>query len=122
MMTIHLHKLRFHAFHGIYAEEKVLGGEFEVNLSVNYTPKRKMVGYGVDRVDVDLNYPRFFVSYSQGLKGVFNSDFNYSKLQLYYRQPLLIGGFGRLFSTLEIGKTFGTVPLSDDLEQRSQRR
>ena len=38
MMTIHLHKLRFHAFHGIYAEEKVLGGEFEVNLSVKYTP------------------------------------------------------------------------------------
>ncbi len=84
----------------------------EVNFSVNYTPKRKMVGYGVDRIDVDLNYPRFFVSYSQGLKGVFDSDFNYSKLQLYYRQPLLIGGFGRLFSTLEIGKTFGAVPLS----------
>lgn len=84
----------------------------EVNFLVNYTPKRKMVGYGVDRIDVDLNYPRFFVSYSQGLKGVFDSDFNYSKLQLYYRQPLLIGGFGRLFSTLEIGKTFGAVPLS----------
>ena len=84
----------------------------EVNFLVNYTPKRKMVGYGVDRIDVDLNYPRFFVSYSQGLKGVLNSDFNYSKLQMYYRQPLLIGGFGRLFSTLEIGKTFGAVPLS----------
>ena len=84
----------------------------EINFLVNYTPKRKMVGYGVDRIDVDLNYPRIFVSYSQGLKGVFNSDFNYSKLQLYYRQPLLIGGFGRLFSTIEIGKTFGTVPLS----------
>jgi hypothetical protein len=84
----------------------------EVNFLVSYTPKRKMVGYGVDRIDVDLNYPRFFVSYSQGLKGVFDSDFNYSKLQLYYRQPLLIGGFGRLFSTLEIGKTFGAVPLS----------
>lgn len=84
----------------------------EVNFFVNYTPKRKMVGYGVDRIDVDLNYPRFFVSYSQGLKGVLNSDFNYSKLQMYYRQPLLIGGFGRLFSTLEIGKTFGAVPLS----------
>ena len=84
----------------------------EVNFIVNYTPKRKMVGYGVDRIDVDLNFPRIFVSYSQGLKGVFDSDFNYSKLQFYYRQPLLIGGFGRLFSTLEIGKTFGKVPLS----------
>jgi hypothetical protein len=84
----------------------------EVNFLINYTPKRKMVGYGVDRIDVDLNYPKIFVSYSQGLKGVFDSNFNYSKLQFFYRQPLLIGGFGRLFSTLEIGKTFGAVPLS----------
>lgn len=84
----------------------------EVNFLVNYTPNRKMIGYGVDRIEVDLNYPRIFVSYSQGLKGVLNSDFNYSKLQMFYRQPLLIGGFGRLFTTLEVGKTFGTVPLS----------
>jgi hypothetical protein len=84
----------------------------EVNFLINYTPNRKMIGYGVDRMEVDLNYPRIFVSYSQGLKGVLNSDFNYSKLQLFYRQPLLIGGFGRLFTTLEVGKTFGTVPLS----------
>lgn len=84
----------------------------EVNFLINYTPNRKMIGYGVDRMEVDLNYPRIFVSYSQGLKGVLNSDFNHSKLQLFYRQPLLIGGFGRLFTTLEVGKTFGTVPLS----------
>jgi hypothetical protein len=84
----------------------------EVNFLINYTPNRKMIGYGVDRMEVDLNYPRIFVSYSQGLKGVLNSDFKYSKLQFFYRQPLLIGGFGRLFTTLEVGKTFGTVPLS----------
>lgn len=84
----------------------------EVNLLINYTPNRKMIGYGVDRMEVDLNYPRIFMSYSQGLKGVLNSDFNYSKLQFFYRQPILIGGFGRLFTTLEVGKTFGTVPLS----------
>lgn len=83
----------------------------EINFMVDYTPKRKMVGYGVDRIEVDYNYPRLFLSYSQGLKGVLDSDFSYSKVQFYYRQPLLIGGFGRLFSTLEVGKTFGAVPL-----------
>ena len=83
----------------------------EINFMIDYTPKRKMVGYGVDRIEVDINYPRFFISYSQGLKGVLDSDFSYSKLQFYYRQPLLIGGFGRLFTTLEVGKTFGAVPL-----------
>lgn len=82
-----------------------------MNVVVDYTPKRKLVGYGVDRIEVDLNYPRLFLSYSKGLKGFMNSDFNYSKVQFFYRQPLLIGGFGRLFTTLEVGKTFGEVPL-----------
>ncbi len=38
MMKISLHKLRFHAFHGIYAEETAIGGEFEVDLTVWYQP------------------------------------------------------------------------------------
>ncbi|MCW1148122.1 DUF5686 and carboxypeptidase-like regulatory domain-containing protein [Flavobacterium lacisediminis] len=83
----------------------------EINFVAEYTPKRKTVGYGVDRMDVDFNYARVFLSYSNGLKGVLNSDFNYQKLQLYYRQPALIGGFGRLFTTFETGKIFGEVPL-----------
>ena len=83
----------------------------EINLVAEYTPNRKTVGYGVDRMDVDFNYARFFVCYSNGIKGILNSDFNYQKLQLYYRQPALIGGFGRLFTTFETGKIFGEVPL-----------
>ncbi len=42
-MTIYLKHLRFHAFHGIFAEEKVLGGEFEVNLSVSYQPAKTLL-------------------------------------------------------------------------------
>ncbi len=69
------------------------------------------MGYGVDRLEVDNNYARLFLSYSNGMKGVFDSDFNYQKVQFYYRQPVLIGGFGRLFTTFEAGKIFGEVPL-----------
>ena len=83
----------------------------EINLVVEYTPKRKTLGYGVDRMDVDFNYARVFLSYSNGFKGVLDSDFNYQKLQFYYRQPALVGGFGRLFTTFETGKIFGEVPL-----------
>jgi hypothetical protein len=83
----------------------------EVNFQFEYTPGRKTVGYGVDRLEVDTNYARLFLSYSQGLKGVLDSDFDYQKLQFYYRQPVLIGGFGRLFTTFETGKIFGEVPL-----------
>ena len=83
----------------------------EVNLQLDYTPGRKTVGYGVDRLEVDNNYARVFLSYSQGFKGVLDSDFDYQKLQFYYRQPVLVGGFGRLFTTFETGKIFNEVPL-----------
>ncbi|WP_310556057.1 DUF5686 family protein [Flavobacterium sp.] len=83
----------------------------EFTLGFDYAPRRKTVGYGVDRLEVDSNYSRIFVNYSQGIKGSLNSDFDYQKLQLYYRQPIVLGGAGRLFSTFEVGKIFNEVPL-----------
>lgn len=83
----------------------------DLNFMVDYTPKRKTIGHGVERQVVDYNFPRVFINYSHGMKGVFDSDFSYQKLQFYYRHPILIGGFGRLFPTFETGKIFGKVPL-----------
>lgn len=39
MISIHLQNLQFIAFHGLYAEEKVLGNTFELNLTVKYQPE-----------------------------------------------------------------------------------
>jgi hypothetical protein len=83
----------------------------EVNLQVEYTPNRKTIGYGVERTMVDSPFSRFFVSYSQGFKGLLSSDFKYEKLQLYYKQPIIIGPLGRTNLIMELGKTFGTIPL-----------
>tara|TARA_R110001583_G_scaffold8413_7_gene40217 strand:+ start:447 stop:2942 length:2496 start_codon:yes stop_codon:yes gene_type:complete len=83
----------------------------EIDFSIRYTPNRKTIGYGVERNEVTDTYSTLFLNYSQGIKGIFNSDFDYQKIQLYYRQPILIGGFGRMFTTFEVGKTFGEVPL-----------
>lgn len=85
--------------------------QYEFGALLDYTPGRRTIGYGVERTDVDLNYARLYLNYSQGIKGILNSDFDYHKLQFYYRQPILVGGFGRLFATLEAGKIFGDVPL-----------
>ncbi|MDM1373111.1 carboxypeptidase-like regulatory domain-containing protein [Myroides marinus] len=83
----------------------------EFNLTAEYTPKRKTIGYGVDRTDVDSKYLRMFLKYTQGFKGVLDSDFEYQKIQFYARKPMLLGGFGTLTPTFEVGKTFGEVPL-----------
>jgi hypothetical protein len=83
----------------------------EANIQIEYTPNRKTIGFGVERDIVDSPYSRFFVNYSHGFKGVLDSDFKYEKLQLYYKQPIIIGPLGRTNIILEAGKTFGTIPL-----------
>ncbi len=83
----------------------------ELNLSLTITPNRKTTGYGVERTLVNTNYPTIYLGFNQGFKGVLESDFKYSKVQLFYRQPWQLGGFGRLFSNIETGKTFGNIPL-----------
>ncbi|NEW78029.1 MAG: carboxypeptidase-like regulatory domain-containing protein [Gelidibacter sp.] len=83
----------------------------EVDFTVTYTPSRKTIGFGVERNEVTDTYSTLFLNYSKGIKGLFNSDFDYHKVQFYYRQPILIGGLGRMFTTFEAGKTFGEVPL-----------
>jgi hypothetical protein len=83
----------------------------EVNFQVELTPNRKTIGFGVERTNVDSPFSRFYINYSHGFKGMFNSDFDYDKLQLYYKQPIIIGPLGRTNLTLELGKTFGTIPL-----------
>ena len=83
----------------------------EANFQIEYSPKRKTIGFGVERSNVDSPYSRFFVNYSHGFKGLLNSDFKYDKLQLYYKQPIIIGPLGRTNIIVEVGKTFGKVPL-----------
>jgi hypothetical protein len=84
----------------------------EIDFSIRYTPNRKTIGYGVERNEVSDNYSTILLNYSKGIKGLLDSDFDYQKLQFFYRQPILIGGFGRTFATFEAGKTFGEVPIS----------
>ncbi|WP_406684948.1 DUF5686 and carboxypeptidase regulatory-like domain-containing protein [Seonamhaeicola sp. MEBiC1930] len=92
---------------GIESEIK----QFEASASLFYFPGRKMTGFGVERHDANDDYARVFAQVSRGDKNMFKSDFDYTKLQFSYIQPWQIGGFGRLTTSVEAGKTFGEVPL-----------
>ena len=79
---------------------------------LRYTPGRKEQGYGVERYIVnDDEFPSLMLNYTKGIKGLFDSEFNFDRLQFYYRHPIQVGGFGKFTSTFEAGKTFGEVPL-----------
>lgn len=93
-------------------ERQSITEQVDLNLAVQYTPGRKTWGLGVDRGNSNAGrYPTFFFSYTKGLKGVFNSDFDYHKFQFFYQQPIKFGVFGNLMSTFEIGKTIDKAPL-----------
>ena len=70
-----------------------------------------MTGFGVERHEANDNFARIFAQVARGDKSILDSDFNYTKIQFSYTQPWQLGGFGRLYSTIEAGKTFGEVPL-----------
>ncbi len=91
--------------------EKPEINQYETTFSVSYFPKRKMTGFGVERREANDDFARLFAQISRGDKDIFNSDFDYTKLQMSYLQPMQVGGFGRLTTTIEAGKTFGEVPL-----------
>lgn len=86
--------------------------QYESTFSVSYFPNRKMTGFGVERrVANDGQFASLFAQVSRGDKTIFDSDFDYTKVQFSYIQPMQVGGFGRLTASVEAGKTFGDVPL-----------
>lgn len=54
MMFIHLHGLRFRGFHGLYEEERLLGNEYEVDLSVGFEPKQ----LPVNKLEQTIDYTK----------------------------------------------------------------
>ncbi len=101
-----------------YIDPEVPGGvssevkQFDINTTLIYTPGRRIIGYGVEPVSVNDDYSTILLNYTKGISGFLESDFDYERIQFSYRQPWQIGGFGRLTSSVELGKTFGEVPLS----------
>ncbi|UII80771.1 DUF5686 family protein [Flagellimonas sp. CMM7] len=93
---------------GISSEVK----QFDLNTTLIYTPGKRTIGYGVERVSINDDHSTLLLNYTKGVRGFLESDFDYEKIQFSYRQPWQIGGFGRLTSSIELGKTFGEVPLS----------
>ncbi len=86
--------------------------QFETIFSAAYYPGRKVSGTGVERQTNTDKLRNMFLQVTKGSRGLFDSDFDYTKVQFSYTQPWFIGGFGRLKTSIEAGKTFGEVPLS----------
>ncbi|NAY92315.1 carboxypeptidase-like regulatory domain-containing protein [Muricauda sp. JGD-17] len=86
--------------------------QLDLNTTLIYTPGKRTIGYGVERSNINDDHSTLVLNYTKGIQGFLESDFDYERLQFSYQQPWQVGGFGRLTTSLELGKTFGEVPLS----------
>lgn len=51
MLSIHLHQLQLFAHHGIYAEEKLLGNWFDLDLTIRYQPEKLPIQHLSESID-----------------------------------------------------------------------
>jgi 7,8-dihydroneopterin aldolase/epimerase/oxygenase len=63
LFSIHLKNLRFTAFHGVHEEEKILGNEFEVNITVHFIAAGKVV-----QLEDTINYAAIFAIAKQRMQ------------------------------------------------------
>lgn len=52
MITVQLHQLLFHAYHGVHEEEKVLGNEYMVDCSVQFYQSGEVITH----INETINY------------------------------------------------------------------
>ena len=63
MITIHLNKLLFHSYHGIYEEEKILGNNYEVNVSLTIESRGM-----INSIEQTINYESVYELIRQRMK------------------------------------------------------
>ena len=56
MLKIELSALKFFCYHGLYEEERLTGGEYQVDASILYTPKNVPISYINETVDYTAIY------------------------------------------------------------------
>ena len=76
-----------------------------------WEPGKKSTGFGVERRTSNEWFPTLFASYTKGVQGPFDSDFDYDRLQVSLSKAFRLGGLGTFSASIEAGKTFDDVPL-----------
>lgn len=64
MLIISLKDIYIKAYHGVYAEEGILGGDFIVNLEVKYLPSKEVI----TELEDTLNYEMLFAMVQERMK------------------------------------------------------
>ncbi len=82
----------------------------EVNLLLRFAYKEKFLNGNYLRYSLGSKYPIVEMRLALGLKDVFNSDYDYQRINITVSDNWRIPPFGQLYFNLFAGKYFGTLP------------
>jgi hypothetical protein len=83
---------------------------FEITTETRWAKNENYVFNDNKRISLGTYNPVFNLKISQGIKGVFNSGFNYTKFKFSVNQIINLGNFGYAKYYFTAGKIFGTLP------------
>jgi hypothetical protein len=84
----------------------------EAGITFRYAPGEKLVRTSSREVRLGGRYPVLFLKYTRGLSGIFNSDFDYSRLDARIDKVFKILNVGHFSTSVIAGYTPDDIPLS----------
>jgi len=89
-----------------HAQESITSSE--IITTIRYAPN-EIFYQGLDyRTPIITKYPIFQLTYNQGLKGLFNADYQYSKFKFNFFKRFYLSPIGFTNFEIEAGKLFGS--------------
>lgn len=82
----------------------------EIRLFNRYQKGERFIEGKKNRLSLGSDYPELILNVSFGIKGVFNSSFNYQSVEGGIRDKIFTAPFGYLAYQFNAGKIFGTLP------------
>jgi hypothetical protein len=82
----------------------------ELSASLRYAPHEQLVQGKLYRITIPSKYPIITLDFHEGIKGVFNGEYNYQNLRLRVDKRFYLSQLGYADVTLEGGVIFGQVP------------
>lgn len=82
----------------------------EISLSLRYVSNEKFYQGKTKRTTIFSTKPVFNLNYTQGIAGLFNGQYSYSKLTFSINKKLQFSQLGRSIMTLQAGAVLGKAP------------
>lgn len=86
--------------------------QYQLYSEINWNIREKAVITSGIRVPKPSNYPKVKLKFTKGLKDVFLSTFDFSKIHFEIEQNLPVRTFGRFIWDVQYFKTIGNVPIT----------